>query len=65
LIIGIFRFILDLILCGLIAKLIHTNKFVSLVHKDLFVDVKFTPDLNSSESSDSSEQGEMLEVDSD
>lgn len=53
--------ILDVLLCCIMARLVHTNKTVALIHTDLHVDFEFSPDAESSQSEDDHEH----EVDSD
>jgi hypothetical protein len=53
--------ILNVLLCCIIARLVHTDKTVALIHTDLHVDFEFNSDVDSSQS----EQDLVHEVDSD
>jgi hypothetical protein len=52
--------ILNVLLCCIIARLVHTDKTVALVHTDLQVDFEFNSDVDSSQS----EHDHTHEVDS-
>jgi hypothetical protein len=52
--------ILNVLLCCIVARLVHTDKTVALVHTDLHLDFEFTSDVDSSQS----EHDHVHEVDS-